>query len=263
MNKRMEEYRLLVDGYLASCFQEGGTLREAMRYSLLAGGKRIRPILTLEFCRVCGGDVQAALPVAGAVEMLHCYSLIHDDLPCMDNDDERRGKPANHIKFGETTATLAGDCLQAEAFGSICRAKIGEAERFRCCSLLAQAAGAEGICGGQMLDLSGPQTAEELLNVDLRKTAALIAAACAMGAAAASAEVEKIWAAAEFGRDLGMAFQLRDDLLDEDGFFALLGAEECRRMIREYTDRALSALAAFEDSDFLKTLALALAGREE
>lgn len=263
MNNRLEEYRRLVDAYLASCFQEGGRLREAMRYSLLAGGKRIRPILTLEFCRVCGGDVGAALPVAGAVEMLHCYSLIHDDLPCMDNDDERRGKPANHIQFGETTATLAGDCLQAEAFGSVCRAKIGEAERFRCCSLLAQAAGADGICGGQMLDLSGPETEEELLNVDLRKTAALIAAACAMGAAAAGAEGDKIWAAAEFGRDLGMAFQLRDDLLDEDGFYALLGRDECLRRTEEYTGRALAALEAFDNTEFLQKLTLALAGRAE
>ena len=262
MNKRMEEYRALVDAYLASVFPEEGRLYEAMRYSLLAGGKRIRPILTLEFCRVCGGDVQAALPVAGAVEMLHCYSLIHDDLPCMDDDDERRGLPANHIKFGETTAVLAGDCLQAEAFASICRAKIGEAERFRCCSLLAQAAGAEGICGGQMLDLSQPRTEDELLEVDLRKTAALIVCACAMGAAAAGAGGEKLWAAAEFGRSLGMAFQLRDDLLDGDGFCALVGEAECRRMTEAYTQAALKALDSFEDTGFLRALTLALAGRE-
>ena len=258
----LEHYRLMVDEYLASCFPEGGELREAMRYSLLAGGKRIRPILTLEFCRVCGGDVQAALPVAAGVEMLHCYSLIHDDLPCMDNDDTRRGMPANHIRFGETTATLAGDCLQAEAFGSVCRAPIGEAERFRCCSLLAQAAGAEGICGGQMLDLSGPGTEEELLDVDLRKTAALIAAACAMGAAAAGGGSGAVRAAAEFGRDLGMAFQLRDDLLDGDGFCALSGREECRRMTEAYTQSALEALSAFEDTAFLQALTLAMAGRE-
>ncbi len=263
MNKRMEEYRALVDGYLAAAFPEEGRLYEAMRYSLLAGGKRIRPILTLELCRVCGGDAAAALPVAGAVEMLHCYSLIHDDLPCMDDDDERRGRPANHIQFGETTAVLAGDCLQAEAFASICRAPIGEAERFRCCSFLAQAAGAEGICGGQMLDLSEPSTEEELLEVDLRKTAALIVAACAMGAAAAGAAGDKLRAAAEFGRSLGMAFQLRDDLLDGDGFCALLGREECQRMTEAYTDEALRCLEAFEDTDFLQQLTRALAGRME
>lgn len=263
MNNMLEHYRRMVDEYLKTCFREPDRLREAMRYSLLAGGKRIRPILTLEFCRVCGGDVESALPVAAGVEMLHCYSLIHDDLPCMDNDDMRRGMPSNHIQFGETTATLAGDCLQAEAFGSVCRAPIGEKARFRCCSLLAQAAGAEGICGGQMLDLSGPETEEELLNVDLRKTAALIAAACAMGAAAAGADSAAIRAAAEFGRDLGMAFQLRDDLLDRDGFYALVGEEECRRMTEAYTQSALEALSAFEDTDFLRALALAMAGRED
>ncbi len=263
MNKRTEEYRRLIEDYLVAVFPAEGRLYEAMRYSLLAGGKRIRAMLVLEFCRVCGGEPRAALPVAAAVEMLHCYSLIHDDLPCMDDDDERRGLPANHIQFGETTAVLAGDCLQAEAFASICRAPLGEAERFRCCSFLAQAAGAEGICGGQMLDLSGPATEEELLEVDLRKTAALIVAACAMGAAAAGAQGEQLRAAAEYGRSLGMAFQLRDDLLDGDGFCAMLGAEECRRMTEAYTAEALHALESFGDGEFLRAFALALAGRED
>lgn len=262
MNKRLDDYRQKIDGYLASCFTEGGLLRQAMRYSLLAGGKRIRPVLTLEIGRLCGGDVEKLLPVAGAVEMLHCYSLIHDDLPCMDDDDERRGLPANHIQFGETAAVLAGDCLQAEAFASVCRAPIGEAERFRCCSLLAQAAGADGICGGQMLDLSGPKTEDELLEVELRKTAALIAAACAMGAAAAGAGSDRLWAAAEFGRNLGMAFQLRDDLLDGDGLCALLGEAECRRMTGAYTAEALKALDTFGEAAFLRALTESLAGRE-
>ena len=121
-----EEYRLKIDEALARYFKvrEGALnagLAEAMRYSLLAGGKRIRPLLVLEFCRIAGGDVEKALPVACAIEMLHTYSLIHDDLPCMDNDELRRGKPTNHMVYGECTATLAGDALQAEAFGTILR----------------------------------------------------------------------------------------------------------------------------------------------
>ena len=158
MNTR--EYRALVESALERSFAgaagmplEG--LAEAMRYSLLAGGKRIRPILVLEFCRISGGDINAALPVACAIEMLHTYSLIHDDLPCMDNDDLRRGKPTNHVVYGECTATLAGDALQAEAFGTILRSDLPAVRRAACAEILANAVGLDGMCGGQYLDMLG------------------------------------------------------------------------------------------------------------
>ncbi len=263
---RYEYYRAMVEYWLRGRFTDAGDgadgLREAMRYSLLAGGKRVRPILCLEFARLCGLDPEDALPAACALELLHTYSLIHDDLPCMDDDDERRGRPANHKRFGETTAVLAGDCLQAEAFAAICDAPIGEAERARCCRILAAAAGAGGICGGQFLDLADePATAESLTAIDRRKTAALMAAACAMGAAAAGAEQKTVDKAWEFGQVLGMAFQCRDDLLDGDGFCALLGPEECRTLTEKFTRRALGLLESFRDAAFLRELTEKLAGR--
>lgn len=265
MNKpenKMAEYRAAIEDYLAVSLTGEDALHEAMRYAVLDGGKRIRPILTLEFCRVCGGDWQAALPAAAGVEMLHCYTLIHDDLPCMDNDDTRRGRPACHIAFGETVATLAGDALQAEAFASVCRAPIGGEAASRCCALLARAAGGEGVCLGQLYDLTGQNDTEAaLLQTDMGKTAALISAACAMGAAAAGADGEHIAAAAEFGTQLGMAFQLRDDALDGDGFYALLGEAECTRRTRAYTQAALDVLNAFENTDFLCKMTEELAGR--
>lgn len=267
MNPAYETYRDMVELALSGWFEDRGDdmdgLRRAMSYSLLAGGKRVRPVLALEFCRLCGGDVLRALPVACAVEMLHTYSLIHDDLPCMDDDDERRGMPTNHKKFGETTAVLAGDCLQGEAFAALCAADIGEAERFRCCRILARAAGLEGICGGQYLDLGGAApTGERLHATHRRKTASLIGASCALGAASAGAGEETVAAASAYGEALGMAFQCRDDILDGDGFCALLGAEECQKLTDEYTNTALTALAAFDDAAFLRELTLSLAGRE-
>ncbi len=266
MNQRYESYKDIIELALARYFEPAGNgadgLREAMAYSLLAGGKRIRPVLTLEFCRICGGDILRCLPVACSVEMLHTYSLIHDDLPCMDNDDQRRGMPTSHKKFGETTAVLAGDCLQAEAFGAICEADLGEAERFRCCRILSRAGGVEGICGGQYMDLGGYTTSVEgLTATDLGKTASLMGAACAMGAAAAGAEESLVHAAEDFGVALGMAFQCRDDLLDRDGFCALLGEEKCAALTEEYTARAMVLLEGFSDTDFLRELARFLAGR--
>ena len=267
MNERFDRYKNMIEQALANRFEDRGDgadgLRRAMAYSLLAGGKRIRPVLCLEFCRLWGGDVLSALPVACAVEMLHTYSLIHDDLPCMDNDDERRGMPTNHKKFGETTAVLAGDCLQAEAFGAVCSADIGEAERFRCCRILSRAAGIYGICGGQYMDLNGfTDSVNGLTATDLGKTASLMGAACAMGAAAAGADTAGIESAERFGTALGMAFQCRDDILDGDGFCALLGREECTALTEKYTAEAMELLAPFEDAGFLRELTAQLAGRK-
>ena len=217
----LKEYKALIDTKLAEYFRADDMpqagLFEAMRYSLNAGGKRIRPILVLEFCRITGGDCDKALPVACAIEMLHTYSLIHDDLPCMDNDDLRRGKPTNHVVYGECTATLAGDALQAEAFGTILRSELPAEARAECARILADAVGADGMCGGQFLDMIGENkllTADELDEINSRKTGALLIAACTMGVAAAGGNEKQSEAASRFGAAIGAAFQIRDDMLD-------------------------------------------------
>jgi len=186
---RMAEYKSAVDKYLDACLEETQCasyhrLTDSMHYSLTAGGKRLRAILVLEFCRICGGDVEKALPVACGVEMLHTYSLIHDDLPVMDNDDLRRGKPSNHKVFGECTATLEGDALQALAFETVLKADLPALRVLKCAQVLANAAGHAGICGGQQLDLEWEGkilSAPELEEIYLRKTSALIRAACLSG----------------------------------------------------------------------------------
>ena len=199
---RLNSYKQLVENYLANYFgntpRPYGKLIDSMNYSLMAGGKRLRPALVLEFCRVCGGDVNKALPVAAGVEMLHTYTLIHDDLPSMDNDDLRRGKPTNHVVFGEFTATLAGDALQAEAYKSILSADLSAETLIKCVGALIDVAGADGICGGQQLDMEGegrPQTEQDLMEIHKRKTAALIRGACLMGVACAGGSAEQEQAA--------------------------------------------------------------------
>ena len=284
------QYKEMVDRRLDSFFRlpEDEPMRgyaEAARYSLLAGGKRIRAILVLEFCRISGGDPEAALDIACAVEMLHAYSLIHDDLPCMDNDDMRRGKPTNHIVYGECVATLAGDVLQTEAFRTILHAPVPDGAALRCARLLADAAGFDGMCGGQYLDMIGEGkllTADELDNINVRKTGALLAASCAMGVACALGSREQEEAALRFGKALGLAFQIRDDMLDvlstpeelgkpigsdrdenKNTYMALLGKEACERQIHSLTEEAVAALrGAFADTAFLETLSARLADRK-
>ena len=278
----LKEYKALIDTKLAEYFRADDMpqagLFEAMRYSLNAGGKRIRPILVLEFCRITGGDCDKALPVACAIEMLHTYSLIHDDLPCMDNDDLRRGKPTNHIVYGECTATLAGDALQAEAFGTILRSELPAESRAECARILADAVGADGMCGGQFLDMIGENkllTADELDEINSRKTGALLIAACTMGVAAAGGNEKQSEAARRFGAAIGAAFQIRDDMLDvistseqlgkpigsdaqehKNTYMALYGAERCMKMIEKLTEVAKAALnEAFDDTVFLCDLA--------
>lgn len=259
-------------------------LLDAMDYSLMAGGKRIRPVLTLELCRVCGGDMKEALPVACAVEMLHTYSLIHDDLPCMDDDELRRGKPTNHIVFGECTATLAGDALQAEAFGTILRCGLSAERRARCGEILAGAAGVDGICGGQFMDMimeGKPLTNEELTDIQSRKTGSLLSAACMLGAAAAGAGEETIDRAARYGAALGAAFQIRDDMLDvlstdaelgkpvgsdlhekKTTFMSLYGEKKCAEMVSRLTELAEEEAFSLGDGTFLTKIAHRLADRK-
>ena len=282
------DYKDAVERSLEACLKIEGHplsgLAESMRYSLLAGGKRIRPMLVLELCRISGGDIQAAMPVACGIEMLHTYSLIHDDLPCMDDDDLRRGKPTNHVIYGECTATLAGDALQAEAFGIILRSGLPAERRARCAEHLANAVGLDGMCGGQYLDMlwEGIILSEEQLDeINTRKTGALLTAACQMGVAAAGGTAQQEEAAAQYGAALGAAFQIRDDMLDvlsteaelgkpigsdqqemKNTYMALYGEEKCARMIERLTDAAKNAIrGTFDDTDFLCSLADSLARR--
>ena len=276
-----EEYRLKIDEALARYFKvrEGALnagLAEAMRYSLLAGGKRIRPLLVLEFCRIAGGDVEKALPVACAIEMLHTYSLIHDDLPCMDNDELRRGKPTNHMVYGECTATLAGDALQAEAFGTILRCDLPPAVKANCAEILAGAVGLDGMCGGQFLDMSWEGralTEQELSEINIRKTGALLVAACQMGVAAAGGSELMLAAAGHYGSAIGMAFQIRDDMLDEIGkeedigkpvhsdadnmkttYVSLYGLEKAQEDVESYSSEAIEILKSLGNNEFLTEL---------
>lgn len=290
MKMTAEEYRKFVDCSLAQYFADKGMsfdgLLEAMNYSLMAGGKRIRPMLVLEFCRITGGNLEMTLPVACAIEMVHTYSLIHDDLPCMDNDDLRRGKPTNHVVYGVCTATLAGDALQAEAFGTILRSGLSDKARAECAEILAGAAGVDGICGGQYLDMIGEGkslTKDELDDINTRKTGAMIVAACQMGVAAAGGSEAQLEAAGHYGAAIGAAFQIRDDILDvtssdevlgkpvgsdagehKNTYMALYGEEKCNAMIARLTEFAKNALRdEFEDTAFLCSLADSLATRNK
>lgn len=284
------EYKNLVDLKLSEFFNPSGLsydgLLESMHYSLTAGGKRIRPTLVLEFCRISGGDIEKALPVACAIEMLHTYSLIHDDLPCMDNDELRRGKPTNHVVYGECTATLAGDALQAEAFGTIARSELPAENKIACVEILADAVGSDGMCAGQYLDMVGESkqlTEDELDDINSRKTGALLIAACRMGVAAAGGSGEMLEAAAHYGACVGAAFQIRDDILDvistseelgkpvgsdaqehKNTYMTLLGEERCMEMVEKLTNKAKSALCGtFNDTKFLCDLADSMVTRRK
>lgn len=276
------EYKKYVDAKLSEYFKPSGLsydgLLESMHYSLTAGGKRIRPMLVLEFCRISGGNIEKTLPVACAIEMLHTYSLIHDDLPCMDNDALRRGKPTNHVVYGECTATLAGDALQAEAFGTIARSQLPAEARVTCVEILADAVGSDGMCAGQYLDMVGEHkllSEDELNDINSRKTGSLLTAACRMGVAAAGGNEAMLEAAAQYGACVGAAFQIRDDILDvistseelgkpigsdaqehKNTYMTLLGEYKCMQMIEKLTDQAKNAIAGtFEDTKFLCELA--------
>ena len=278
-----EAYRAMAENEIEKAFEGGEELPqrrliEAMRYSLLAGGKRIRPVLVLAFCEATGKAPEAALPAAVAIEMLHTYTLIHDDLPCMDNDELRRGKPTNHIVYGEFTATLAGDALQAEAFGKILRSELPAEVRADCAEALANAAGIDGVCGGQQLDMEGNGKAlseQELTEIQTRKTGSLLAAACLMGAIVGGSDEKQREAALIYGSALGVAFQIRDDMLDELSttqelgkpigsdkrtekatFMSLYGKDECERRIGVLTKYAKkTVLEAFPEPMFLMDFA--------
>ena len=285
--ERSREYRFFMEEYLKNIYpkfraEPQSELFDAMEYSLLAGGKRLRPIFTLDFCRMCGGNWVDAAPFAAAMEMIHTYSLIHDDLPCMDNDDFRRGRPTNHKVYGETMAILAGDGLLTDAFMLAASAKLPQPEKMSfAIQVLAQNAGSLGMVGGQVLDIQSELrelTEQEVIDIQSRKTGALINAACVLGVIAGSGDEEKIEAAATFAGALGMAFQIRDDMLDVIGtqeemgkgvgtdetkntFVKLYGLEKCEELVQKYTATAIDALKIFEDNTYMTALALSLTDR--
>ena len=262
---------------------------EAMAYACADGGKRIRPVLTLEFCRLCGGDTEAAMPAAAAIEMIHSYSLVHDDLPCMDNSLLRRGKPSTHAVYGETMALLAGDGLLNLAFETILapknRGSLTADGVLGAASALADAAGIEGMVGGQVIDLDSEGKQIDLATLEALqrgKTAALLIAACVMGARLAGATPAQEQAARTFGEGIGLSFQIIDDILDVTAdaaklgkpvgadaenekvtYVSLLGLDAARRLAEQRTAEAVEALAVFgADADSLRQLAEALLHRD-
>ncbi|WP_418521077.1 polyprenyl synthetase family protein [Ruminococcus champanellensis] len=258
---------------------------EAMRYSLEAGGKRIRPLLVLAFCRACGGDVQKALKPALAIEMIHTYSLIHDDLPAMDDDDYRRGRLSCHKAFDEATAILAGDALNVLPFELLSTDTTLPAEtRVSLIAELANAAGAEGMIGGQVIDIANETRTDvdqnNLVNMYAHKTGALIRVACTMGCMVAGANDKMLTAATEYAQRLGLAFQIVDDILDVTGtpellgkpigsdaahhkttFVTLLGLEGAKAEASRLTEEALRLLEDIPEHQFLTDLTEALLNR--
>jgi len=280
-------YRDYIENYLKEIYEPMESepqkvLFDSMKYSLLAGGKRLRPIFAFDFCRMCGGDWHEAAPFAAAVEMIHTYSLIHDDLPSMDNDDFRRGRPTNHKVYGEAMAILAGDALLTDAFMVASTAELPDpAHMGKAIGLLAECAGSLGMVGGQVLDIMAEErqcTVQEVLDIQNRKTGRLISAACALGAIAGGANEEQFAAACQFAAALGLAFQIRDDMLDVIGtqeemgkgvgtdeskntFVRLYGLERCEELVQKYTQMAISALEVFPNNEFLTQLAESLTAR--
>lgn len=278
--EKLKKYQAKIENYLQdSCSvypdEPQQTLFESMRYSLLAGGKRLRPVLVFDFCRMCGGDWEKATPFAAALEAIHTSSLIHDDLPCMDDDDYRRGRLTNHKVYGEDVAVLAGDALLIAAFSYISKSGYSSDVRIRAVEVLADCVGELGMVGGQMLDIQSEQrqcTEQEVLDIQSRKTGALIRAAAVLGVLAGNGTAEQVRAAADFADHIGLAFQIRDDMLDQIGsadvlgkavhtdgikntFVQIYGIEKCDALVKEHTAQAKQSLAAFPENSFMLELA--------
>jgi geranylgeranyl diphosphate synthase type II len=271
--------------YLNACYSEGdgdlALIFDAEKYSLLSGGKRIRAFLVFELCKMLGGSEEQAAPFACAVEMVHAYSLIHDDLPCMDDDDYRRGKLTNHKVYGEAIAVLAGDALLTKAFETVASNKQIPAENVvKATLLLARLAGDKGMVGGQVLDIkaeeSNQNSLRELQRIHSLKTGAMIKASALLGCLAAGVEIsEDFWNdVVKFTENTGAVFQLVDDVLDVVGDSALLGknigsdannqkltymsfysVEEAMRLAKELTDEAVNVISKYSKSESLVELA--------
>ncbi len=278
----MNEYKALVESEIDRLIPKlndcgYAIVNDAARYSLTLGGKRIRPIIMLECCKIFGGDINDALNFAVALEMIHTYSLIHDDLPCMDNDDMRRGSPSCHVKFGEDTALLAGDTLLTEAFNVAANSTVCDARKIKAISILAKRAGLHGMIGGQVLDLSFEKTKptlEQLKEMCRRKTGCLISAAAEIGAVIAGASENQVNLISEYAFNVGLAFQIIDDILDvtstaetlgkpinsdigndKTTFVTLLGLDKAKEFATILTNNALDILNSL-DKDTERLFAL-------
>lgn len=272
MSKIISKYKNTVNNALSEKLNYGNQLYknviDAMNYSVSIGGKRIRPCLVMEFASLCDGNMEAALDMACAIEMIHTYSLIHDDLPCMDDDDLRRGKPSCHVKFGEATALLAGDALLTHAFQTAAGAKCATPESIaECIRILSKCAGVNGMIGGQVIDLESEGKAigiDTVITLNALKTSCLLQAAAMLGCAVSCADNAVMTAAENYGFNLGLAFQIVDDILDVTGdisvlgkpigsdaennksnFVSLLGLDEAKKQAQLYTDKAIESLEIF------------------
>ncbi|MEF2551529.1 farnesyl diphosphate synthase [Aurantimonas sp. A2-1-M11] len=257
---RLSEAADLTEARLSECLADGGDLvagaparlLAAMRHGALGGGKRLRPFLVIESARLFGGEVQAAVGAATALECIHCYSLVHDDLPSMDDDDLRRGKPTVHRAYDEATAILAGDGLLTLAFGLVAgEERLSPAARVALVALLARDAGAAGMVGGQALDLAAETdvlSEDEIARMQAMKTGALIAFACEAGAIVADADAQGRARLRRFGEIVGLAFQLADDLLDETADAAALG-----KAAGKDRERGKKTLPALHGVDWTRT----------
>jgi geranylgeranyl diphosphate synthase type II len=291
LKQYLQKQRLLVEKALETALPEiaGREARvvEAMRYSLFAGGKRLRPILCLAAAQAVGGKIEAAMPAACALEMIHTYSLIHDDLPAMDDDELRRGKPTSHVVFGEAIAILAGDALLTEAFVLLSDYSALVAKRaLRLIGVIARAASYRGMVGGQVVDMlsqNQPADLETVQQMHSRKTAALIAAAAESGALAGGGSDDKVEALAGYGRAIGLAFQIADDILDIEGstevlgktagsdvargkvtYPAAVGLEGSRQAAQTLVNQALAALERFDNkAEPLRALAKYIIARKK
>ena len=293
LNEQLAAYSAMVEKKLMEYLQPQedkgqSVIFEACQYSAMAGGKRLRPALVLEFCRLSGGKIEAALPFAWALEMIHTYSLIHDDLPCMDDDDLRRGKPTNHKVYGEAMAVLAGDGLLNLAFETASdpanTALVSAEIQLKAVRALSRASGMEGMIGGQVLDMKAEEeqiSLDQLKTLQELKTGALICVAAQLGCLIGGASEEQTAAALEYARCIGLAFQVQDDILDIEGdeealgkpigsdaengkstYPSLLGVERCHELVRELSEQAIQALTPFADTGMLPALARTLAERK-
>ena len=280
MSKTEEYVRLIddnIEDFIPVSDEKYSRLTDAMKYACTDGGKRVRPLLCLEFANICGADVKDALPFAMGVEMIHSYSLVHDDLPCMDNDDMRRGKPSTHKKFGEGLGLLAGDALLTHAFSAMLAAVCSDDKKVRAVSYLSENAGVNGMIGGQVIDTETEGAiidAETLFLMDKLKTSALIKCACVLGCIFGG-RYDYIPYAESFAENLGIALQIVDDLLDfaegEDNsdivnnkatYVSLFGADKARMLADEYTEKALKSLDKIDsDTSYLSEFALRLLKR--
>ena len=272
INKLINDYKPIIEeginNYFPQISEDFNQVVEASRYSLLLGGKRIRPLIMLLFSKLCGGDIKTVLPFAVALEMIHTYSLIHDDLPCMDNDNMRRGNPACHIKFGEDIALLAGDTLLTESFGVALKSSAEDKNKLKALEILSKRAGIFGMIGGQVLDLSFENSipnSDAIKDMYIRKTGALLSAAAEIGCILSNATEETIAIAGKYALNLGLAFQIIDDILDVSGdinilgkpigsdnennkttFVTLYGLQKSKEIATELTDEALELIKSIK-----------------